>query len=64
MEERIVELEVRVAYQDRIIAELDEVLRSFTSQVQELQRELGELRELIKSDQPEIGPADDAPPHY
>jgi SlyX protein len=64
MEERIIELEVRVAYQDKIIADLDEVLRAFTSQVEALQRELVELKQMIKDDQPEIGPADDAPPHY
>lgn len=64
MEDRIVELEVRVAYQDKIIADLDEVLRAFTSQVQALQRELVELKERLEEHQPEVGPADDAPPHY
>lgn len=64
MEDRIIELEVRVAYQDKIIADLDDVLRAFTSQVEALRRELVELKERIEGDQPDIGPADDAPPHY
>lgn len=64
MEDRIIELEVRVAYQDKIIADLDEVLRAFTSKVEALQRELVELKQKIEDDQPELGPADDAPPHY
>lgn len=64
MEDRIIELEVRVAYQDKIIADLDDVLRAFTSRVEALQRELVELKERIEGDQPDLGPADDAPPHY
>lgn len=64
MEDRIIELEVRVAYQDKIIADLDEVLRAFTSKVEALQRELVELKQKLEDDQPELGPADDAPPHY
>lgn len=64
MEDRIIELEVRVAYQDKIIADLDEVLRAFTSKVEALQRELVELKHKLEDDQPELGPADDAPPHY
>jgi SlyX protein len=64
MEDRIIELEVRVAYQDKIIADLDDVLRAFTSQVEALRRELVELKERFEGDQPDLGPADDAPPHY
>jgi len=50
--------------QDKIIADLDEVLRAFTSKVEALQRELVELKQKLEDDQPELGPADDAPPHY
>lgn len=63
MEDRIIELEVRVAYQDKIIADLDEVLRTFTSKVEALQRELVELKQKLE-DPPELGHADDPPPHY
>lgn len=64
VEERIIELEVKIAYQDKLIADLDEVLRSFTSRVEELSRELAELKESIKADQSTIGPANEKPPHY
>lgn len=64
MEDRIVELEVRVAYQDKIIADLDEVLRRYTARVDELQREVAELRHRLEDDQPALGPDDEAPPHY
>lgn len=64
MEDRIVELEVRVAYQDKVIADLDEVLRAFTVRVEGLERELAELKQSLRDGAPEIGPANDKPPHY
>jgi len=64
MEERIIELEVKIAYQDKVIADLDEVLRTFATHVQQLQREVTELKEAMRTGQAAIGPADDAPPHY
>lgn len=64
MEERIIELEVRVAYQDKLIEELDDVVRAFTRKVEELERELKELKETVEAGAPEVGPSDDPPPHY
>lgn len=61
MEERIVELEVRLAYQDRVIADLDEVIRTFTARVEVLEREVRELKE---TGAPQAGPIDETPPHY
>ena len=62
MDERLVELEVRIAYQDKLIAELDEVVRSFARRVEVLERQLGELRDSMNS--APVGPADEPPPHY
>jgi SlyX protein len=64
MEERIIELEVKVAYQDRVIADLDEVIAAFTKRVEDLERQLRDLREALTTDDPDVGPADDPPPHY
>ena len=64
MEDRIVELEVRVAYQDKLIGDLDEVIRTFAQRVEVLERELAELKHSLKEGASEIGPADDKPPHY
>lgn len=61
MEERIVELEVRVAYQDKLLADLDEVVRSFAARVEALEREVRELKETAAT---QVGPADETPPHY
>jgi uncharacterized coiled-coil protein SlyX len=64
MEERIVELEIRLAYQDRLIADLDQVVRAFTERVAQLERDLRELKETAVQGEPNLGPADDKPPHY
>lgn len=61
MEERIVELEVRLAYQDKLIADLDEVLRSFVARVEMLEREVRELKQTAVT---QVGPPDETPPHY
>jgi uncharacterized coiled-coil protein SlyX len=62
--ERVTELEVRVAYQDRVIAALDDVVRAFANRVEGLERELTELRAGAKSPAPALGPANEPPPHY
>jgi len=62
--ERLTDLEVRVAFQERVITALDDVLRTFTTKVESIERELDELRAGAKSPPPPIGPASDPPPHY
>jgi uncharacterized coiled-coil protein SlyX len=64
MDDRIVELEVRAAYQDKTIADLDEVIRAFTQRVIQLERELVLLKETMKAGVPDVGPQDERPPHY
>lgn len=64
MDERIIELEVRLAYQDRIISDLDEVVRAFSERVVKLERELVVLKETVERGAPEVGPQDEKPPHY
>ena len=61
--ERITELEIRIAYQDRLLANLDLVVREFAGRVEALEREMRTLRVDLGSGQ-ETGPADEPPPHY
>jgi SlyX protein len=62
---RIAEIELRVAEQDRTIADLNEMVVAQWKQIDALERRLGELREefdtaaLARSDAPEA-----PPPHY
>jgi uncharacterized coiled-coil protein SlyX len=44
LRERLTDLEVRVAYQDRLVAALDEVVRELGSRVVSLLRELEEIK--------------------
>ncbi|PCC70089.1 SlyX protein [Nannocystis exedens] len=44
LEQRITELEVKLAFQERTIDDLDAVLRGFTTRVESLERELSRLR--------------------
>lgn len=64
MDDRIVELEVRAAYQDKTISDLDEVIRAFAERVILLERELQLLKETMKTGIPDVGPQDEKPPHY
>jgi uncharacterized coiled-coil protein SlyX len=45
LETRIIDLEVRVAFQAQTIETLDEVVRNFTARVEGLERRLAELAE-------------------
>lgn len=62
-DERILELEIRIAYQDRLLATLDEIVREFAGRVESMERELTTLRQSMDSGG-DTGPANEPPPHY
>ena len=62
LEKRIVDLEVRTAYQDKLIQDLDDVVREFSARVEDLELQLKVVRESANA--APIGPADEPPPHY
>lgn len=62
LDERLVELEVRATYQEKLIAQLDEVLREFATRVETLEMQVSELKASVPPGP--VGPADDPPPHY
>jgi SlyX protein len=62
LEQRVTDLEERLAWQDRTIGTLDDVVRAFSERVEQLQRELIQLRDTLRG--PETGPHDEKPPHY
>ncbi len=62
MDERLDELEIKVAHQERLLSDLDEVVKAFTAKVAKLERELSELRETAGG--LPVGDATEPPPHY
>ena len=59
----MIALETRIAYQDHLLASLDEVLREFTMRVERLEHTVEQLR-AAAGDIPDVGPANQPPPHY
>lgn len=64
MAERLEDLEVKVAFQDRLIRELDALVRTFGDRLDETQRELAQLKASLRSPENPMGPANEPPPHY
>ena len=64
LSERVTELEVKLAYQDRLIADLDSVVHEFAKRVEQLERSVQSLRETAEGSAAPIGAADEKPPHY
>lgn len=62
--ERLEDLEIKLAFQDRLIRELDALVRTFGERLDKTERELKELKNAIRSPEPELGPANEPPPHY
>ena len=65
MEDRIDDLEIKLAFQERLIGELDALVRSLGAKLDEVTRELKALKESVRSGgEPTLGPANEPPPHY
>ena len=63
LESRIDELEIRAAHQDKIIADLNEMITAQWKQIEALQRQLRRLDEEVQSlDQGDV--PNQKPPHY
>ncbi len=63
VEEQLIDLEIRLAYQSKTVATLDEVVREFAARVERLERQLAGIA-TAGADQHPIGGADEPPPHY
>jgi uncharacterized coiled-coil protein SlyX len=56
--EHLVDLEVKLAYQDRLIRELDQLVRTLATRLEVVERELRDLKQTAPV------PAHERPPHY
>lgn len=61
-EHRILILEEKVAHQERLLSDLDDVLRIFTRRVESLEAELRGLRSQMSTEGDDV--PNEKPPHY
>lgn len=62
LREELIDLEVRTAFTQRTVSELDALVRTLYSRVEALEKEVALLR--AGDAGPPIGPANEPPPHY
>lgn len=62
--ERCEDLEIKLAFQDKLVRDLDELVRAMGDRLAAAERELAALREAIRSPEPVLGPPSEPPPHY
>ena len=63
-EDRIDELEMRMAHQDRTIGELNDVITAQWKRLELLERKLNRLGEDLEALEPAGVPPSEKPPHY
>jgi uncharacterized coiled-coil protein SlyX len=61
--ERWLDLDVKLAFQERLIRDLDALVRDFGDRLAKAERELAELRQAMPPPLP-LGPINEPPPHY
>ena len=65
LNKRIEDLEVRFAFQDETIQQLDNVIQEQAHEIERLRNELTTVREQLKDTLgPEAPPEEQVPPHY
>lgn len=62
--DRILELEVKVAYQERTLDSLNDVILDLRSELETLRREFDVFRDETREADKPVGPAHEPPPHY
>ena len=61
--ERWLDLDVKLAYQERLIHALDALVREFATRLDKVERELAEVKQAMPSPLP-LGAINEPPPHY
>ena len=62
--ERFEDLEVKLAFQDKLIRELEALVRTFGDRLDAAERELKQLKAGMPTGEAAMGPANEPPPHY
>lgn len=66
MENRVIELETKMAFAEDLLEELNRTAFRQQQQIEQLQQELRALRQQLQAAMPaeQRNPADEVPPHY
>ena len=66
MDKRITELEVKLAFAEDLMEELNRTVFRQQQQIEQLQQEVRELRQQVQTSLPAApgNPSDEVPPHY
>jgi len=64
VEERFIVLETKLAYQERLLEELNEVLIAKGREIDDLKRRMATSEEALRPQADAIRPPHEAPPHY
>ena len=62
-DERWLDVDVKLAYQERLIRELDALVREFGARLDKAERLLEQIRQALPAPVP-LGAANEPPPHY
>lgn len=63
-EQRLDDLEMRIAYQDKTIADLNEMITAQWKKIERLERQLQRIDEEVQSLDGREAPPNQKPPHY
>lgn len=65
-ENRLIAIEIKLLHHERTIEDLSDVMIRQQKQIDLLQKHIDLLNERLRSEksEPDIGPADEKPPHY
>lgn len=64
LSERMLDLEIKLAFQDRQVRQLDALVRELAGRLEKSERELAQLKDALRSPEEGVGPASETPPHY
>jgi uncharacterized coiled-coil protein SlyX len=63
-DEQVVDLEIKLAYQDKRLGELDALVRALGTRLDQTERDLAALKQTVSSPEVPLGSAGEKPPHY
>jgi len=62
--DQLLDLEIKLAFQERLIRELDGHVRELGDRLVKTERDLAELKQTVHSGVPALGAQNEKPPHY